>query len=270
MKLLGQFNRNVGLQYQSLLEEAGVDVIIEDWSNSFELTAGIALVRLLVSEQDYERSVNLIREFESNSSKVLTGGEDKTVRKQLFIVLFEIGIRVVIILGIIIAIFFCIKYYNIHASEKFYRDGLADFDRGNYAQALLDFNKSLQIDPYQEQEYVNRGATYYKLGNLPQAIDDFSQAIIFNPQDIIAYNNRGRIYEKNGELFSAYADFTKSIELNPGYARSYVGLAHVFFDEKEYEKAWFQVHKAEGLGYKPDKAYLEFLEKLKEASGRDK
>jgi tetratricopeptide (TPR) repeat protein len=86
----------------------------------------------------------------------------------------------------------------------------------------------------------------------------------------MAYYNCGYIYEKQGNLSQAISDLDKAIEINPNYADAYETRAYVYFDKKEYEKAWANVHKAEGLGYKPDKEDLEFLDKLKKVSGRDK
>jgi Tfp pilus assembly protein PilF len=84
------------------------------------------------------------------------------------------------------------------------------------------------------------------------------------------YCNRGLVYTGRGNFTQAISDFTKAIEINPSHANSYEGLAQVYFDKKEYEKAWIYVHKAEALGYRVEKEDLEFLDKLKKASGKDK
>ena len=81
------------------------------------------------------------------------------------------------------------------------------------------------------------------------------------------YVSRGAAYFKQGNFTQAISDFTRAIEINPNYAEAYAGRAITYLYEKEYDKTWADVHKAEGLGYviEPD-----FINDLKKASGRDK
>jgi tetratricopeptide (TPR) repeat protein len=61
-------------------------------------------------------------------------------------------------------------------------------------------------------------------------------------------------------------DYNKALELNPGYDKAYYNRAIAYSDKGEFKKAWEDVHKAESFGYKFPP---EFLEDLREASGRD-
>ena len=81
------------------------------------------------------------------------------------------------------------------------------------------------------------------------------------------YANRGNAHNQQGNFAQAVSDYTKAIEMNPNYAGAYYGRVMVYYNLKEYGKAWADVHKAESLGMKADPT---FLIMLKEASGRDK
>ena len=72
---------------------------------------------------------------------------------------------------------------------------------------------------------------------------------------------------KKGNLIQAISDFSKVIDIDPNFVRAYFSRGVAYFQTKEYDKAWADVHKAESLGIKTNP---QFIEALKKASGRDK
>jgi len=115
--------------------------------------------------------------------------------------------------------------------------------------------------------YLNRGVAYGKKGQYDQAIVDFNKAIELDPRDAAAYYNRGISYEKRGQHDRAILDFTKAIEINPRYAKAYINRGAAYFSKREYEKAWDDVSKVQDLGYQVPPR---FHKDLGEASGREK
>ena len=61
--------------------------------------------------------------------------------------------------------------------------------------------------------------------------------------------------------------FEGTLEINPTYGGAYNKRAFIYNLKKEYDKAWDDVHKVEGLGLKMETG---FLRKLREDSGREK
>jgi tetratricopeptide (TPR) repeat protein len=159
---------------------------------------------------------------------------------------------------------------NSKYTEAYNNRGGAYSQQGNLSQAISDFNKAIELNPNYGDAYSDRGGTYAEQNNLSQAILDLSKAIKIKPNLVEAYIDRGLVYIKQGNFTKAFSDFNKIIAINPTFAEAYEGRAYAYLGTKEYEKAWADVHKAEALGYKLDKEDLEFLEKLKKASGRDK
>jgi Tfp pilus assembly protein PilF len=80
--------------------------------------------------------------------------------------------------------------------------------------------------------YNNRGAAYGEKGQYDQAIMDFNQAIEMNPRYIRAYNNRGVIYRLKGQYDRAISDFNKAIEMNSLDPEAYNNLAWLFATAK--------------------------------------
>jgi Tfp pilus assembly protein PilF len=80
--------------------------------------------------------------------------------------------------------------------------------------------------------YNNRGTTFGEKGQYDQAISDFNNAIEINPRYIKAYNNRGIVYRLRGQSDKAISDFNKAIEINPLDAEGYNNLAWLFATAK--------------------------------------
>ena len=64
--------------------------------------------------------------------------------------------------------------------------------------------------------------------------------------------------------------FSKAIKNNPDYAGAYYNRAAAYFHKNDYDKSWQDIHKAEELGIKVDSTFIELVDKLKKASGRDR
>ncbi len=94
---------------------------------------------------------------------------------------------------------------------------------------------SIQPKPDESKDakfYNNRGAAYGEKGQYDQAISDFNQAIEINPRYIKAYNNRGIVYRLRRQYDRAISDFNKAIEMNPLDPEAYNNLAWLFATAK--------------------------------------
>jgi serine/threonine-protein kinase len=79
---------------------------------------------------------------------------------------------------------------NESGDAKFYNNrGTAYGEKGQYDQAIFDFNQAVEINPRYNKAYNNRGIIYRLRGQYSQAISDFNKAIAINPLDPEAYNN---------------------------------------------------------------------------------
>jgi len=153
-------------------------------------------------------------------------------------------------------------------AEEYFNEGAAFDKQGNLLQAISDFTKAIAINPNYAEAYNDRGDAYIHQGNFPQAIVDFTKVIeISSKYSVVAYQNRGFAYASQGNFLQAISDCTKAIEINPNFAEAYCIRGISYYWTKEYDKAWIDVHKAEGLGYAVNP---KFINALKKASGRDK
>ena len=86
--------------------------------------------------------------------------------------------------------------------------------KGQYDQAISDFNKALEISPRDAKAYSNRGIAYKKKGQYDQAISDYNKALEINPRYPEAYFNKALTYDKMGrirEAIEAYRGFIQNV-----------------------------------------------------------
>ena len=150
---------------------------------------------------------------------------------------------------------------------KVFDSGLAYLNKKEYAKAISDFTKAIEINPNYTSAYYNRGLGYASLKDYTEAISDFTKAIEIEPDNIELYCNRGLVYSRQNNLVQAISDFTKAIEIAPNDAKVYYSRSIIYYMTKEYDKCWADLNKAKELGCDIDS---NFLNGLKKDSKRDK
>lgn len=150
----------------------------------------------------------------------------------LLIVLLGWGM---VIAGGMIVIF--LKPFIPGTSSYYYAKGNELANRGDFENAIVNFNKAIALNPEDSYFYTNRGFAFAELGDLASALADFNKAIELNPEDYIAYNNRGHVYYSTRDYDRAIADYTKAIYINPDNALSYNNRGLAYRDKGDYGNA---------------------------------
>ena len=97
----------------------------------------------------------------------------------------------------------------------------------DYAGAIADYTKSIEILPRYALAYYNRGNARLAQGDLASAISDYDSAIAMSsglpkPRLPDVYNNRGHAWLERGDFEKAIADSNEAIKINPRYALGYL------------------------------------------------
>jgi tetratricopeptide (TPR) repeat protein len=110
--------------------------------------------------------------------------------------------------------------------------GLHVLETGDYDLALRLLGRSLELDRYQPQVYVNLGLAYERKNDIERAIAAYERAIFVHPDDPTAYYNLGVLhYRRLKDRDKALGYFLKARELNPMEPDVHQFLASIYRDQ---------------------------------------
>ncbi|WP_373528137.1 tetratricopeptide repeat protein [Nostoc sp.] len=102
--------------------------------------------------------------------------------------------------------------------DLYYKRGLAHYQIGDYEAAIADYSQAIKINLHDAKSYNQRGLALYQIGRLEEAINDYTEAIRINPNVAVAYKNRAEARSHIGDNQGAIEDYTQAIKINPHYA----------------------------------------------------
>ena len=117
---------------------------------------------------------------------------------------------------------------SISASDWFQK-GYDAYEAKDLDNAILFYEKVIELDPKDADAYHNLGVAYHHKGEIDKAIPLFEKAIELNPKFSQAYYNLGVAYLKKGIDEKAIPILEKAIKVNPKYSDAYfaLGVAYV-------------------------------------------
>lgn len=107
----------------------------------------------------------------------------------------------------------------------------------DYDQALIDFERTLKLDPNNDLAYKGRSFVYYQLNRFEEALSDSNRSIELNPSSADAYVGRGYIYNALRMYDDALNDFNTAISLASDYAPAYAGLGYTHMNLSNYQES---------------------------------
>ena len=87
--------------------------------------------------------------------------------------------------------------------------GLAAFEKGDYAQALVDFDEAIRLDPNHSEARRWRGDALLNQGEFDKALSAYEDAIRLDPKNAMAYFTRGMTWTEKREPDKALDDFQR-------------------------------------------------------------
>ena len=100
-------------------------------------------------------------------------------------------------------------------ARAYNRRGLAHISTRNYEQAMIDFNKALDLDPDYVEAYTNRCTAHLLMRNYGQALVDANRSIAEAPDFVASYVNRGIAHTGLRRYVAALNDYLQAMELDP-------------------------------------------------------
>jgi tetratricopeptide (TPR) repeat protein len=137
-------------------------------------------------------------------------------------------------------------YYDLDSDDRT-KSGLIHSRLGNFDQALMEYDRALQLDPENVYALHNRGYTYSILERYDDAIADLDRAIEIDSTSAHAYSSRGMAKIKSKREMEGLQDIGTSLSIDDKHAYAYKSLGTYHFDRGEYSQALFFFQQAHAL-----------------------
>ena len=115
---------------------------------------------------------------------------------------------------------------------------------GKHDEAIRQYLKSLQINPYYTEAHYELSVTLEEQGNSTAATRHYLEALRINPNHVKAHNNLGIILADQGNFKDAVYHYKKALQINPKYAGAYYNLGKIFANQGKTEDAILHYQKA--------------------------
>ncbi|HEX9652928.1 MAG TPA: protein kinase, partial [bacterium] len=115
--------------------------------------------------------------------------------------------------------------------------GLLHAETGEQQQALIEFQKALEIEPHNAEAQRGRAQAFTALGEIDKAEEIYKKAIAIKPDYWGGYNDLGVFYYRHGRYEEAIPQFKHVIELTPHNAKGHRNLGSMYFALKRHPQA---------------------------------
>jgi tetratricopeptide (TPR) repeat protein len=134
-----------------------------------------------------------------------------------------------------------------NAKTQQHHSGLAllQLESGLYAEAILNFDTAILIEPKDGELFVSRGLAKEKLNDLKGAMRDYTRAIQIDEQWPKAWFMQSNIFLKQNQLAEALENYSMAISLDTNYSLAYHNRAITYMKLGNQKSACTDIHSAE-------------------------
>jgi len=125
-----------------------------------------------------------------------------------------------------------------------YNLGKALTQKGRLDEAIIQFQKTLEVNPTFAEAQNDIGNIYLQRGQVDEAIAQYKKALAINPNYDLAYNNIGNALLQKGKRREAAIQYQEALAVNPSYAEAHYNLGVVLLQEKKPDEAISQFQDA--------------------------
>jgi len=142
--------------------------------------------------------------------------------------------------------------------------GSALYKLEKFNESIDSYQRAIKIKPEYAEAHNNLGVTFKELGKFYESIDSYQRAIKIKPEYAEAHNNLGVTFKELGELAKSINSYQKAIKINPNYAEAYNNIGNVYNANQKIDDAILNYKKAIKLNSNFAEAYNNLGNLLKE------
>lgn len=176
-------------------------------------------------------------------------------------------------IGILVAavMLFSVAGCGKMSAAGYYQDGCGDYEKGDYEEALADFQKALEkglSGEYLVYSYSYMGHCYLKKEDSQSAEQYYQMALATGKEPAMCYTNLGVYYRKCGEYEQAEKYYLLALEADDSYPEALTSLGVLYSVTGQAEKALPLLEKAITLSGEPSGFHYANLSYAYAAAGR--
>jgi tetratricopeptide (TPR) repeat protein len=122
--------------------------------------------------------------------------------------------------------------------------GLDLFHKGQLDDALVHYQKALEINPNIPETHSNLGMALFQKGRVDDAFVHYQKALEINPNYPEAHRNLGNVLIQEGQVEDAVAHYQKALEINPDFPQAHYNLGNALIQKGQVEDAVAHYQKA--------------------------
>lgn len=123
------------------------------------------------------------------------------------------------------------------AAEFFARGVALEEDPSSYQDAILAYDKVIELEPNHAPAHINLGTLYYNLQDYKRAEFHYRKAIEADARYALAYFDLGNVLDETGRIQEAIRIYKTALQLAPTYADAHYNLALAYEKAKDNRKA---------------------------------
>ena len=134
--------------------------------------------------------------------------------------------------------------------ESWFDLGLKQASAGNLNEAVISWEKALEIDPNLGEAWHNRGSALGRLGDYKEAVESFEQTLKIDPHNAQAWNERGHALYQLEQWQKAVESWDRAIAIVSNNYQFWYNRGCALEELQKYPEALASYEKA--LEIKPD------------------
>jgi YVTN family beta-propeller protein len=106
-----------------------------------------------------------------------------------------------------------------------------------YKQAIISYDKAIEINPNNKDSWYNRGLALTKIGKYDEAIQSFDKAISIDPDHIYAWNSKAHLLNYLGKFREAISSYDRVIDIDANNVIAWYNKGLAFSNLGKYDEA---------------------------------
>ena len=123
-------------------------------------------------------------------------------------------------------------------------------DLGQVKEAIVAYQRSLELDPALDDAHINLGHAFLYEGKVEEAAASYQKAVDINPNFAEGHYGLGAAFRLQGKIEEAATSYRQATTIDPDYAQAHHNLAVVLGEQDKLEEAATSARRA--IALKPD------------------